>query len=334
MWFGYDPLGRCVKRWMGPDTGGAVGSNPATYFYYDSESLREQGGWNLLQEGNGTANNVARVYVHGGRVDEMVASQGGGQWRYHHYDARGHCLLLTGPTGSLLEQYEYDAFGFPYFHSATGAKQGPQLYGNRFLFTGREWLGDLRLYDYRNRMYQPELGRFLQPDPRQFQAGDYNLYRYCHNDPVNKTDPTGLETFTRPEMDGEIGDRVVQASQFIGRQIAEMYNEDPVNFIILVATLRAGPKVEGIRAPEGSAPRRLPTEQLRVAWEKLHDKIWPRDPATGRNQDAHHQTPLADQGTNDASNIKPLPHAEHVTHHKDNGDFKRWGGRRTLPPQE
>lgn len=27
-------------------------------------------------------------------------------------------------------------------------------------------------------------GRFLQPDPKQFEAGDYNLYRYCHNDPV------------------------------------------------------------------------------------------------------------------------------------------------------
>jgi RHS repeat-associated protein len=136
---------------------------------------------------------VARVYVHGGRVDEMVASQGGGQWRYYHYDARGHCLLLTSPSGALLEQYEYDAFGFPYFHSPTGAKQGPQLYGNRFLFTGREWLGELRLYDYRNRMYEPELGRFLQPDPKQFEAGDYNLYRYCHNDPVNKSDPTGLD---------------------------------------------------------------------------------------------------------------------------------------------
>src|SRR5205085_2267622 len=23
-------------------------------------------------------------------------------------------------------------------------------------------------------------------------AGDYNLYRYCHNDPVNRSDPTGL----------------------------------------------------------------------------------------------------------------------------------------------
>jgi uncharacterized protein RhaS with RHS repeats len=41
-------------------------------------------------------------------------------------------------------------------------------------------------------MYQPELGRFLQPDPKQFEAGDYNLYRYCHNDPVNKSDPLGL----------------------------------------------------------------------------------------------------------------------------------------------
>jgi len=60
------------------------------------------------------------------------------------------------------------------------------------LFTGREWLSDLKLYDYRNRLYQPELGRFMQPDPREFVAGDFNLYRYCHNDPVNKTDPTGL----------------------------------------------------------------------------------------------------------------------------------------------
>jgi RHS repeat-associated protein len=37
------------------------------------------------------------------------------------------------------------------------------------------------------------LGRFLQPDPKEFAAGDYNLYRYCHNDPVNKNDPWGLE---------------------------------------------------------------------------------------------------------------------------------------------
>lgn len=49
-------------------------------------------------------------------------------------------------------------------------------------------------------MYQPEIGRFLQPDPKEFLAGDYNLYRYCHNDPVNRTDPTGLEYYDNKQV--------------------------------------------------------------------------------------------------------------------------------------
>src|SRR2546421_221940 len=95
----------------------------------------------------------------------------------------------------MMEEYDYDAWGKPHFYSASSGWSWDLRYsefGNRFLFTGREWLGDLKLYDYRNRLYQPELGRFLQPDPKEFAAGDYNLYRYCHNDPVNRSDPTGL----------------------------------------------------------------------------------------------------------------------------------------------
>jgi RHS repeat-associated protein len=136
----------------------------------------------------------ARVYIHGNRMDEIVWSYNTftGEQAFHHYDARGHCTLLTDNLGSILEQYEYDAFGQPYFFDSTAQPLNSSTVGNRFLFTGREWLSDLHLYDYRNRMYQPELGRFLQPDPKEFSAGDYNLYRYCHNDPVNKTDPDGL----------------------------------------------------------------------------------------------------------------------------------------------
>jgi RHS repeat-associated protein len=95
----------------------------------------------------------------------------------------------------LQEQYDYDAFGWPYFYTTAGApakvngKAGSPS-GNRFLFTGREFLPGLRLYDYRNRLYQPELGRFLQPDPKQFAGGDYNLYRYCHNE--SPRDPKGV----------------------------------------------------------------------------------------------------------------------------------------------
>lgn len=183
-WFGYDPLGRCVKRWNGAS--GTPASNPATYFYYD--------GWNLIQEG-ANSSTAGRIYAHGTRVDEIVASQAGGQWAYHHYDARSHCILLTNASGGLLEQYDYDAFGKPYFYNASGVSQTSSGWGNRFLFTGREWLSDLKVYDFRNRHYLPELGRFIQPDPKQFEAGDYNLYRYCHNDPVNKSDPTGLATW-------------------------------------------------------------------------------------------------------------------------------------------
>jgi len=182
-WFGYDPLGRCVKRVVGSN----VNNGTATFFYYD--------GWNLFQEGP-AANIIDRVYMLGNRVDDIVAdySTATGQWLYHHSDARGHSILLTDGSGNLVEQYEYDAFGQPYFYGAGGALlANGSAYGNRFLFTGREYLSALKLYDYRNRLYQPELGRFMQPDPKEFGAGDYNLYRYCHNDPINKSDPFGLK---------------------------------------------------------------------------------------------------------------------------------------------
>ncbi|MBF2022221.1 MAG: RHS repeat-associated core domain-containing protein, partial [Hydrococcus sp. C42_A2020_068] len=68
-------------------------------------------------------------------------------------------------------------------------------FGNRFLFTGREWLEKARIYDYRNRAYSVELGRFLQTDPIGFDAGDVNLYRYVANDPINALDPLGLAYF-------------------------------------------------------------------------------------------------------------------------------------------
>jgi len=221
MFFGYDPLGRCVKRWVGPltATGGVPGpdSNPATYLYYD--------GWSLIQEGP-NASTISQVYMLGNQVDDIVAdfSVANNQWMYHHADARGHCVLLTDRDGVLAEQYEYDAFGQPYFFDASGGQTatGHSAFGNRFLFTGREYLSDLKLYDYRARMYQPELGRFMQPDPKEFGAGDYNLYRYCHNDPVNRSDPSGLETLTRPEIDEQVGNRVAEVPRVLSQMLSNL----------------------------------------------------------------------------------------------------------------
>ncbi len=33
----------------------------------------------------------------------------------------------------------------------------------------------------------------MSEDPKLFDAGDYNLFRYCHNDPIDNVDPMGLE---------------------------------------------------------------------------------------------------------------------------------------------
>jgi RHS repeat-associated protein len=123
-------------------------------------------------------------------------------WKIHAYVlmSNHYHLMLETPQANLVAGMKWlqntYTIRFNRRHrlsDAAGNNIGYSPWGNRFLFTGREWLSDLKLYDYRNRMYQPELGRFMQPDPKEFAAGDYNLYRYCHNDPVNRSDPTGLE---------------------------------------------------------------------------------------------------------------------------------------------
>src|SRR5205807_2017347 len=45
----------------------------------------------------------------------------------------------------------------------------------------------------RNRFYHIALNRFLQPDPIGFAGDTTNLYRHCGNNPVNATDPSGLD---------------------------------------------------------------------------------------------------------------------------------------------
>lgn len=76
----------------------------------------------------------------------------------------------------------------------------------------------------------------------------------------------------------------------------------------------------------GTTPR-VSSRVLRRLWELAKGKVWPKDTATGRNQDVAHKKALADKRTNSVRNIEPKPHAEHVKEHSDNGDYRRWGAR-------
>jgi RHS repeat-associated protein len=176
--FTYDGLGRCVRRTI---------NGTSRLFSYD--------GWNAILEWDG-GGNLAAWNIYGARADEILArwDSGVGPLIYKQ-DKQGNVVALLSYTGSVLEKYTYDAFGQPTVTNSDGSNSRTgSYYGNRFMFTGREYFPELGVYDYRNRFYHPGLGRFLQSDPMGFAAGDANLYRYCGGDPVNHSDPSGLES--------------------------------------------------------------------------------------------------------------------------------------------
>jgi RHS repeat-associated protein len=75
-------------------------------------------------------------------------------------------------------------------YSPAQAQQEVTLIGNPYMFTAREYDIETGLYYYRARYYNPYIGRFLQTDPA-YQG--MNWYAYCMNNPLNYTDPSGLE---------------------------------------------------------------------------------------------------------------------------------------------
>ncbi|MBX7158274.1 MAG: hypothetical protein K1X66_07805 [Verrucomicrobiae bacterium] len=170
----YDARNRVIKR----EINGEV-----IYLVYDD--------WNLIAEYNSKAQLIAS-YIHGANIDELISKTENGDTVYYHQDALGNVIHLTSAKGQIVESYQYDAFGEPTIYNAQGQELSASSFGNRFLFTGREYLKEIGLYDYRNRVYSPELGRFLQTDPVRFNAGDVNLYRYVFNEPIDKKDPSGL----------------------------------------------------------------------------------------------------------------------------------------------
>ena len=173
--FGRDGRNRGVKRTINGTT---------TYLIYD--------GWNLVAEYDADGD-LTTQYIHGPQVDEILAKVTSTSTTFPLPDALGSTIAVTDASGAVLERVFYsDAFGTPTFKDANGTPLAGTSTGTRFLFTGREWLAALSLYDYRNRTYSAEFGRFIETDPIGFKAGDVNLYRYVSNSPANMSDPIGL----------------------------------------------------------------------------------------------------------------------------------------------
>jgi len=181
--FFYDAKNRCVARsYQHTGAGLKAPSSALTLNTYDN--------WSMIEERDSTGAQRAR-YVHGRGIDEIIVIVNQNGTFYPHHDVLGNVTMLTDRHGRLVERYTYSVSGQVAISDMAGQVLPRSAVGNRWMFTGREWLQEVGLYDYRNRVYSGELGRFLQTDPIRFSAGDINIYRYCGNGYVSRIDSDG-----------------------------------------------------------------------------------------------------------------------------------------------
>ena len=172
----YDPEGRLYRY-------SVDGGSTWRTFLYD--------GVNLIGEYAGTAALPDRRYIHGTGTDNpLLFFIGSGtadiRWMYTNY--QGSLVMATGGVGNMTDFYKYGPYGEP---KDLGNNDNWVSSRSRFGYTGQTVLPEAKLYYYKARVYDPQMGRFLQTDPIG-SADDLNLYAYTAGDPVNNTDPFGL----------------------------------------------------------------------------------------------------------------------------------------------
>lgn len=159
--YGYDALGRRSSR-----TAGGV----TTSFLYDGLDV-------VLDRGT---DGSTVDYLNGENTDEKLR-QGSGL--YFLQDHLGSSTALSDADGIVVGRIQFEAFG-----ESTGSPF------TRYDYTGRERDSLTGLIYYRARWLDQQRGRFLSEDPKGL-AGGLNLYAYVQSDPINFTDPLGLQVY-------------------------------------------------------------------------------------------------------------------------------------------
>jgi len=96
-------------------------------------------------------------------------------------------LVVNSGTGAIAQRLDYDVWG----QVTLDTNPGFQPFG----FAGGLYDPRTGLVRFGARDYDPVAGRWTTRDPALFGGGAANLYGYALNDPVNLSDPNGLDTF-------------------------------------------------------------------------------------------------------------------------------------------
>lgn len=196
----HDPLGRRI----------AVKVNGVI-----TEKYLWEGQTRLLAIYSGSGNLLMRFDYADGRMPYAMTS--GGNTYYLTYDQVGSLRVITDRSGTILKRIDYDSFG------NIIADTNPQL-NVMFGFAGGLHDPDTGLVRFGYRDYNPDTGRWTAKDPILFAGGDTDLYGYVTNDPVNYTDPSGLEAYRcRKPLDALGGRGQRSGPDIIGNPLFHQY---------------------------------------------------------------------------------------------------------------
>ena len=157
---------------------------------------------------------------------------------YYVRNYQGDVTKLLDVTGCVVVEYIYDSWGKVI--ETTGSLADTVGEKNPIRYRGYYYDTDTELYYLNSRYYDAETGRFISPD---VQAEDGNLYTYCQDDPVNRSDESGyLSKFWKRIIKIAIG--VVATVAAVAITVASGGAALPVVASVVASTVVGG----GIRA--------------------------------------------------------------------------------------
>ena len=133
------------------------------------------------------------AYMHRWTIDTKGRETNNVAEKRIHYQLSCHLgssAFELDKDGEIINYEEYFAFGGTAFIYGDSLRDVEM---KDYRYSGKERDDATGLYYYGFRYYAPWMGRWLNPDPVGPEDG-LNLYRFVHNNPVNNSDPYGLQS--------------------------------------------------------------------------------------------------------------------------------------------
>ena len=134
--------------------------------------------------------NIIQYYYN--EAGSVIGLRYNGNDYFFRRTVQGDIIAILNTSGEVVVTYEYDPWG--YILSTGGSMAATLGAANPFRYRGYYYDTESGLYYLQTRYYDAAVGRFINADgftsTGQGLLGN-NMYAYCGNEPVNKTDPTG-----------------------------------------------------------------------------------------------------------------------------------------------